>query len=100
MREGHRVPLGHHGDPGYALRAAVEPAVTRENRQPAWTGDDAELLTADEAAELLRVRVSTLRAWAREGRIGCVRLGPRATRWTRPLLRAFVAAQTDPGRPS
>lgn len=63
-----------------------------------WDGPDDELLTVEEAAALLRVKPSTLRHWAREGRIACLRLGPRATRWTRPLLREFAAGSLDQGR--
>jgi len=62
-----------------------------------WLGPDDELLTVAEAAALLRVQPSTLRYWAREGRVPCVRLGPRATRFTRPLLREIVASRLDRG---
>jgi len=67
-------------------------------QQPSLYGDDGELLTVDQAAEILKVRPSTLRYWAREGLVPVIRLGPRATRWTRPMLREIVAAKTDPGR--
>jgi hypothetical protein len=46
----------------------------------------------------LKVKPSTLRGWTREGAVKCIRLGPRATRWTRPLLREIVASKLDPGR--
>lgn len=65
---------------------------------PSLTGDDGELLTVKEAAAILKVKPTTLGYWAREGMVPCIRLGPRATRWTRPLLREIVAAKTDPGR--
>jgi hypothetical protein len=58
-----------------------------------WEGPDEELLDADAAAALLTVKPSTLRAWAREGAVPVVRLG-RLMRWTRPMLRAIVAART------
>jgi predicted site-specific integrase-resolvase len=61
-------------------------------------GDDGELLDAKEAAAILKVPPSTLSYWAREGMVPCIRLGPRATRWTRPLLRQIVEEKTDPGR--
>jgi predicted site-specific integrase-resolvase len=61
-------------------------------------GDDGELLDVEAAAAILKVKPSTLRYWAREGKVKCIRLGPRATRWTRPVLRDIVAAKTDPGR--
>ena len=36
---------------------------------PSWDGSDDELLNAEQAAALLTVKPSTLRAWAREGRV-------------------------------
>jgi excisionase family DNA binding protein len=72
--------------------------MSSDGRPPSLQGDDGELLTVDEAARILRVKPSTLRYWAREGRVPCIRLGPRATRWTRPLLRSIVESKLDPGR--
>jgi excisionase family DNA binding protein len=66
-------------------------------RGTTWEGPDDELLTVVEVASLFKVKASTVRAWAREGRLPCVRLGPRATRWTRPLLREFRDRCLDPG---
>lgn len=57
-----------------------------------------EFLTVDEAAAFLKVKASTLRQWVREGRMPCYRLGPRATRFTRPLLREFADERLDTGR--
>jgi excisionase family DNA binding protein len=62
-----------------------------------WDGSPDELLDAREAAALLTVKASTLLAWAREGRVPVVRLGPRHLRWTRPMLRAIRDAALDPG---
>lgn len=59
----------------------------------------AEYLTVEQAADYLNVRPSTLRAWVREGRMPCFRLGPRATRFTRELLDDFAASRLDRGRP-
>jgi len=59
----------------------------------------AEYLTVEQAAHYLNVRPSTLRAWVREGRMPCFRLGPRATRFTRELLDDFAASRLDRGRP-
>jgi excisionase family DNA binding protein len=53
-------------------------------------GDDGEILTVEEAAAILKVKPSTVRHWVREERMPAIRLGPRATRFTRPLLRQFV----------
>ena len=58
-----------------------------------------EFLTVEEAAAILKVKPSTLRAWVREGRIPCYRLGPRATRFTRVLLAEFAESTIDRGRP-
>jgi excisionase family DNA binding protein len=60
-------------------------------------GDDQELLTLEQVAAILKTRPSTIRGWVREGRMPCVRLGPRCTRWTRPALRQWVAENTDLG---
>lgn len=51
-----------------------------------------ELLSTDEIAERLRVHVSTVRAWIRDGRIPAVRLGPRLlrVRWTSLLEAASI----------
>jgi excisionase family DNA binding protein len=63
-----------------------------------WLGCDDELLDAREAALLLSVKASTLLAWARDGRIPVIRLGPRHLRWTRPMLRQIRDGALDPGR--
>lgn len=57
-----------------------------------------DLLDAEQAAAILGVEVTTLREWVRQGRIPCIRLGPRATRWTRSILADFCAENFDPGR--
>jgi predicted DNA-binding transcriptional regulator AlpA len=62
-----------------------------------WAGPEEELLDVKVAAALLTVKPSTLAAWAREGRVPVVRLGPRATRWTRSMLREIVAQRVDRG---
>ncbi len=62
-----------------------------------WEGPDDELLNVAQAAALLTVKPSTLSYWAREGRVPVIRLGPRATRWTRPLLREIRNAALDRG---
>lgn len=54
-----------------------------------------EYLTVEQAAAILQVRPSTLRAWVREGRIPCIRFGPRATRFTPELLRQFAEEKLD-----
>lgn len=63
-----------------------------------WEGSDDELLDVKAAAALLTVAPSTLTYWARERRVPCIRLGPRATRWTRPLLRQIRDERLDRGR--
>jgi excisionase family DNA binding protein len=73
------------------MGVTVEQSVT-------WDGSEDELLTVDETAVLFKVKPTTVREWVRQGRLPCVRLGPRATRFTRPLLRQFRDANLDPGR--
>ncbi len=68
-----------------------------ESGSDLWRGPDDELLGAREAAVLLTVKPSTLLAWARDGRVPVLRLGPRHLRWTRPLLREIRDAALDPG---
>jgi len=70
------------------MTATPPSASARFNRT--LDGDDGEMLTVEEAAEILRVKPSTVRHWVREERMPAIRLGPRATRFTRPLLRQFV----------
>ena len=43
---------------------------------------EAELLTAEELAETLHIRPSTVREWARRGRIPTVRLSPKVVRYS------------------
>lgn len=50
---------------------------------------DPELLTVDEAAELLRVTAQTVRRWVAEGRLPALRLG-RAHRIPRAHLTARI----------
>jgi excisionase family DNA binding protein len=53
------------------------------------------LLTVDEAATLLALRPTTIYQWVREGRLPCVRLGPRAIRFTRSLLEQWASEQIE-----
>ena len=53
-------------------------------------GFDEALLTADEAAALLRVRTGTIYRWVGQGRIPCVRLGRKMTRFRREDLHQFI----------
>ena len=56
------------------------------------------LLDAKAAGSLLGVPASTVYEWVRQGRLPCLRLGPRAIRWTRPMLAEWAAEQLDRGR--
>jgi excisionase family DNA binding protein len=56
------------------------------------------LLTADDVAELLGVKASTVYEWVRAASLPCLRLGPRAIRFTRPLLEEWLAGRVDRGR--
>jgi excisionase family DNA binding protein len=58
-----------------------------------------QLLDVEAAAKLLNVKPSTVYEWVRSGAMPCLRLGPRAIRFTRPMLEAWLADRLDPGRP-
>jgi len=75
----------------------LNPGSRLANLQQSARESDA-FLTVEEAAVLLNVRPSTAREWVRQGRLPCYRLGPRAIRFTRPLLRKFAEDNFDPGR--
>jgi excisionase family DNA binding protein len=109
----HRVAASHHAIVfSYAEAERRRAVATLKARRSPSEHDDAEqpttevrsdngtdeFLTVDEAAALLKVKASTLRQWIREGRMPCYRLGPRATRFTRPLLREFADERLDAGR--
>ena len=52
------------------------------------------LLTTSDAAQLLRVHVNTLRLWAREGRVPCLRLG-RKVAFRASALNRWVDQQVE-----
>lgn len=54
------------------------------------------LLDANAVARLLGVEPDTVYSWARSGALPCLRLGPRAIRWTRPLLEEWLQTRLDP----
>jgi excisionase family DNA binding protein len=60
--------------------------------------NDHSLLDVKEAAEILRVPTSTVYGWVRTGRLPCYRIGPRAIRFSRPLLEAWWEEQLQ-GQP-
>lgn len=57
-----------------------------------------ELLRVEEAAELLNVKPSTIRAWLLRRKLPRVRVGDRAVRIPREALEALIAAGTIPAR--
>ena len=59
---------------------------------------ESELLTIDEAAGLLRLKPSTLRAWVLAHRISFVRVG-RLIRFRRSDIWALVSAGLVPAKP-
>ena len=67
-------------------------------REPLVDLTAADLLNAHEAAKLLGVKPRTLLAWARDGRVPCLSLGPKTIRWTRPMLAEWAASKYVPGR--
>jgi excisionase family DNA binding protein len=58
---------------------------------------DEPLLDASDAARLLRVRPSTIYEWVRTGKLPCLRLGPRAIRFTRSMLEHWAGQQVTNG---
>jgi hypothetical protein len=80
------------------LKSGEPTPVAAEIGGPGLLGSEDELLDARSAAALLTVRPSTLLAWARDGRVPVIRLGPRHLRWTRPMLRKIRDDALDPGR--
>jgi excisionase family DNA binding protein len=59
---------------------------------------DSELLTVPEAAALLRLKVSTIRAWVCQKRIPYVKLGGRLVRIRRSDADALVSASVVEAR--
>jgi excisionase family DNA binding protein len=57
---------------------------------------DSELLTAPECAALLRVQLSTVRAWILHKRLPVVRFGKRCVRFRRSDLDALIAQSLIP----
>lgn len=53
-----------------------------------------ELLTADEAAKLLKIAKRTLLRWARERRIESVRVSSKVILFTADAIKSFLAAKT------
>jgi excisionase family DNA binding protein len=60
--------------------------------EPNGTPGD-RLLTVEEAAAFLRVRPATVYEWVRSGRMPCLRLGPRAIRFTKPMVESWALEQ-------
>ena len=56
-----------------------------------------ELLTAAEMAERLRIKPTTLREWAREGRIPSVRITPKVIRFDAEAVILSLSAQGRAG---
>jgi excisionase family DNA binding protein len=50
-----------------------------------------ELLTYENAADLLGVKKQTVQVWVRQGKIGVVRLSHKAPRISRADLHTFIA---------
>ena len=57
-----------------------------------------QLLRVSEAADLLAVKESTIRAWLLKRRISCVRVGGRAVRIPVSEVRRLIAEGTIPAR--
>jgi excisionase family DNA binding protein len=57
---------------------------------------DSDLLTVPEAATLLRLKTSTIRAWMGQHRISYVKLGRRLVRIRRGDVEALIAESVVP----
>lgn len=57
-----------------------------------------DLLRVEEAAELLNVKPSTVRAWLLRRKLPRVRIGQRAVRIPREALEELIAEGTIPAR--
>ncbi len=66
---------------------------------PDSTPGTGALLTLPEAASLLRLKVSTLRAWVLRRRVPYVKVG-RLVRIRRADVEALIAASLVPARPT
>jgi len=62
------------------------------------TGQGSDLLTVKEAADLLRLKVSTIRAWVLQRRIPFVKLGGKRVLFRRTDLEALVTASIVPAK--
>ncbi len=60
---------------------------------------DVQLLTLPQVAERLQVSISDVRRKIREGKLPCVRLGPRQIRVHAADLGAYVEARRAPAPP-
>jgi excisionase family DNA binding protein len=56
---------------------------------------DKELLTADEAAEKLRIAKRTLLRWARESKIESVRVSEKRILFTEEAIERFIQTRTN-----
>ena len=72
-----------------ASLAAVDASKPRSSLAPATGLTRADLMTAADVAELLRVPVSTVREWGRNGTLPRVKLG-RHVRFVRAQVEAAI----------
>lgn len=56
-----------------------------------------KLLTAPQLAEALQVSLETVRVWAREGRIPCVRPTPQTLRFDEDEVMAALRGRKEDG---
>ena len=59
------------------------------------TSDVGRLLTANEAAQILRIHLVTLYSWVSEGRIPSIKLG-RKRLFDESALRKWITHQSEP----
>ena len=54
------------------------------------------LLTKEQAAELLGIRVRTVHQLVRDGKLGCVQLSPKDRKFTEAQIQEFIDSRTIP----
>jgi excisionase family DNA binding protein len=62
--------------------------------------EPSDLLTVREAAAMLRLKVSTIRAWVLQRRVPFVKLGGKRVLFRRQDLDALVTASVVPAKPT
>jgi excisionase family DNA binding protein len=74
-------------------------AQTKGIQKELMQSHSSDLLTVKEAADLLRLQVSTIRAWVLKRRVPFVKLGGKRVFFRRVDLEQLIAASVVPAQP-